>query len=112
MVAAEHTHDHLKQIAEAGWKSPPKHPDLEPAHEALLLQEHFKELQRLESVSKMPADFHQYLRTSERAAAELEKTLRQRVPTETASAALTTINAACTDCHRQYRDVPQAETLK
>jgi protein tyrosine phosphatase (PTP) superfamily phosphohydrolase (DUF442 family) len=109
MVAVEHTHDHLKQIAEAGWKSPPKHPDLEPAHEALLLHEHFKELQRLDSVTRMPEAFQRYLRTSERAAEDLERALREGAPSETATVALTRINAACIDCHRQYRDVPLSD---
>src|SRR5262249_27944967 len=104
MVAVEHTHDHLKQIASAGWQAPPNHPDLEPAHEALLLREHFTELLRLDSVQRQPAAFRQYLKESEIAAGELEAQLREKAALPRIVKPFEKISKACTDCHQQFRD--------
>ena len=109
MVALEHTHDHLKQIAAAGWKAPLEHPDLAPAHEALLLREHFTELLRLESVQAQPAEFRRYLTESEAAASELENCLRQSSSAQVISATFAKITQACANCHQQFRDVPLGE---
>ncbi|MGC4105716.1 MAG: cytochrome c [Thermomicrobiales bacterium] len=109
MVALEHTHDHLKQIAANQWKPLLKHPDLEPAHEALLLREHFTEMLRLELVAKKPADFRRYSTESETAAEELEKELRESAALEKINASFAKINKACVDCHKQFRDVPLSE---
>lgn len=111
MVALERTHDHVRLIAAADWKSPNSHPDLAPAHEALLLREHFTELLRSESVAKEPAPFREMLLKSEAAAKELEAALAQRTPAGAvrAKAALTVIDKNCTACHKQYRDVPLGE---
>ena len=38
MVQIEHTHDHLKSLAANHWQPLKQQPDLEPAHEALLLK--------------------------------------------------------------------------
>jgi len=107
MVALEHTHDHIKQIAASDWKAPAKHPDLDPAHEALLLKEHFAELLRMDDVTTRPAAFQESLQASESAAQQLEDALGQSPPaTEAARTALDTINTNCTACHRQFRDNP------
>lgn len=106
MVALEHTHDHLKQIAAAGWKSPPAHPDLEPAHEALLLREHYTELLRMDEVTQQPEAFRQSLRESETAAQGLEDALRASpVSAQAAQAQLEVVHRNCTECHRKFRDV-------
>jgi protein tyrosine phosphatase (PTP) superfamily phosphohydrolase (DUF442 family) len=112
MVALEHTHDHLKQIAAAGWKAPPSHPDLEPAHEALMLGEHFKELLRLDSVRQEPVEFQRYLTESQTAAEQLENDLRKMSPTEKLVASFQRISDRCADCHRRFRDVPISEKRK
>lgn len=113
MVALEHTHDHLKAIQAAGWKTPAKHPDLDPAHEALLLQEHFTELLRTEAVQRRPGPFRTWLEESEQAARQLEQELntapqnplpakaRQRLDQFAAR-----ITANCKQCHTTYRDTP------
>jgi protein tyrosine phosphatase (PTP) superfamily phosphohydrolase (DUF442 family) len=111
MVELEHTHDHLKRIAAADWKSPANEPDLEPAHEALLLTEHFAEMLRMDSVAQEPADFGKMLAQSERDARELEKRLSRRENAEIVSSAeinspFERLSANCTACHRQFRDVP------
>lgn len=109
MVAVEHTHDHLKQMAAANWQAPTDHPDLEPAHEALLLREHFKELLRLESVLSQPAEFQHYLVESEAAAEQLEAGLRDEDGRDNVAKAFAAISKACVDCHQQFRDVPLGE---
>ena len=116
MVAMEHTNDHLKLVAAAGWRSPPEHPDLDPAHEALLMKEHFAELLRTEDVDQQPDEFKQLLRESEEAAQGLEDALRQwqgasassELP-ESIERFSTRISANCKACHEQFRDVPLGE---
>lgn len=108
MVAIEHAHDHLKEMAAAGWKAPPKHPDLQPAHEALLLREHFTELLRMVEVQQRPRSFQQQLRDSEHDANDLENALRRGELTRAATA-LERVSATCTACHRQHRDNPTAK---
>ena len=110
MVSIEHAHDHLKAIAAAGWKAPPKHPDLDPPHEALLLKEQFTELLRTDVVARQPARFKAYVRESEVAADELETALRTSPPDEKRmTAALGKISAACQSCHQAFRDTPLRE---
>ncbi|MEZ6128449.1 MAG: hypothetical protein R3C59_07185 [Planctomycetaceae bacterium] len=120
MVHLSHAADHLKLIAEAGWKSPVDHPDLEPAHEALLLRELFTEVLRTEEVQQQPEDFQHWLRDSEASARELETQLntwndaRQSSPSPAAPPAelatqMERILANCKACHVSYRDVPLSE---
>lgn len=112
MVALEHTHAHLKEIEAAGWKAPAKHPDLDPAHEALLLGEHYAEMLRLESVQGKSEDFRRLLVEGEAAAKELEEGLLAGAGGEKVSAALARINQGCVECHKTFRDVPLSEKGK
>ncbi len=116
MVAIGQTHDHLKLIAEAGWRSPPDHPDLDPAHVALLMREHFVELLRTDNAQEKPEEFREYLRKSETASRELEDALRAWTPTtdeaeapETVQLSSGRISANCQACHEQFRDIPLSE---
>jgi hypothetical protein len=108
MVALEHTHDHMKQVAAAGWKLPPQHPDIAPAHEALLLREHFTEMLRTGAVKQQPEKFQALLRNSEAAAQELETALREGKP-ELAARPFDLITANCKSCHTEFRDVPLSQ---
>lgn len=117
MVALEHTHDHLKAIASAGWKSPSDHPDLDPAHEALLLREHFTELLRTEEVGNQPAAFRELLADDEKTAAALEAALQSlasdpestKRTSQRADELFKRLTQGCTTCHQQFRDVPLRE---
>jgi hypothetical protein len=119
MTALERTHDHVKQLAAAGWRPLIDHPDLDPAHEALLLREHYTELLRTEDVKRHSAEFQEKMRSGEAAAKTLEETLarikQQRYPPEkvdlhkSADAALSVINKNCAACHEKFRDVPLGE---
>jgi protein tyrosine phosphatase (PTP) superfamily phosphohydrolase (DUF442 family) len=116
MVALEHTHDDLKSVAAAGWKMPPDHPDLEPAHEALLMREHYMELLRAEAAKRQPTGFQRLLLEGEATAVELEQSLTTwqaagyagEAPAEI-PAAFKRLEANCTACHKAYRDVPLSE---
>lgn len=116
MVQLGHTHDHLKQIREAGWRTPEDHPDLDAAHEALLLREHFTEMLRTEEVKHQPEDFLAMLRDSEDAAKELEAELERwqkaspgsELPVRIPQLA-DRIAKNCKACHVDYRDVPLSE---
>ncbi len=113
MVAIEHVHDHLTILAKAGWRPTADHPDLKPAHEALLLREHFTELLRTEAVMAQPDEFRRMIHDSAAAARELETVLeagdqgRSWMPR--AQAAFERITAHCTTCHTRFRDVPLSE---
>lgn len=104
MVAIEHVQDHLKQIEAAGWKTPASNPALAPAHEALLLREHFTELLRANETEGRPEGFRRYLLESEAAAVGLESALRGPGTSEQAARQLATIGQKCVACHREYRD--------
>ena len=119
MVALERTHDHVKQMAAAGWRPLTEHPDLDPAHEALLLREHYTELLRTDDVKRHSAEFQEQMRSGEAAAKTLEVSLaqikQQRYPAakadlhKSADAALAVINKNCATCHEKFRDVPLGE---
>jgi protein tyrosine phosphatase (PTP) superfamily phosphohydrolase (DUF442 family) len=113
MVEIERTHEHLKRIAKADWKTPADHPALDPAHEALLLREHFTELLRTEETAERPEEFQNRLRESEQSALLLETLLRQtgrdNTANERATKAFARITQNCQACHRQFRDVPLGE---
>jgi protein tyrosine phosphatase (PTP) superfamily phosphohydrolase (DUF442 family) len=110
MVGLERIHDHLRHIADAGWKTTPKHPDLDPAHEALLFREAYTELLRTEEVMRQPKEFVNLLKQSEAKARELETALESGQYSQRALSAIFQRTANdCMSCHQQFRDVPLNE---
>jgi hypothetical protein len=112
MVGVDERWEHLKQVRAAGWKVPVDHPDLDPAHEALQLAEHYREAARLPEVKKRPEDFIHRLAEAEAGAKELERILRKGkdkggVNAAMADEAYRRAGAACVSCHARYRDVPK-----
>jgi len=113
MVRIDHTLEHLKEIREAGWQAPTRHPDLDPPHEALQLAEHYREASRLDEMRLRPEEFRAWLSEAEQDAQVLEKALRRHQQTRAAAdataaeAAFRKASSACTRCHERYRDVPQ-----
>jgi len=113
MIAIEHTHDHLKAVAAAGWKPTEKHADIDPPHEALLLREHFTELLRTDEAKRQPAEFQQLLHQNETAAQALEELLRASPQDQKKlDAQFTRVTGACTSCHKTFRDIPLEEKAK
>ncbi|MBL8794076.1 MAG: hypothetical protein JNM56_09225 [Planctomycetia bacterium] len=109
MIEIEHRWDHLKLVRAAGWKAPPTHPDIDPAHEALQLAEHYHEMARRPDVQDRPEDFRRWTTASEKGAKLLETALRVRPAPDAKQAELGYKQAAtaCTQCHAKYRDVPR-----
>jgi hypothetical protein len=103
MIQVDGRFENLKLIRKMGYKTPPGHPDLEPAHEALLLDELLKELLRSSDFEKRPADFKSKLDEAEKAAAYLNKCLGSGL-TNTTEISFQKLNAACLACHKDYRN--------
>src|SRR5262245_50967108 len=77
MVAIEEHFGRMKLIRAAGWKAPPGDPDIDPAHEALQLREHYRESARLPDVHMRPAEFRDWLEAAHQDAGALETILRE-----------------------------------
>lgn len=116
MLAIERVHEHLLACEQADWNSPGNHPDLDPAHEALLLREQFTELLRTDATHQQPAAFRTFVSDSENSAAELEAELRNPPPAsdhesrpQRLSQRLAHVTKNCKSCHQQFRDVPLSQ---
>ena len=113
MVHVDEQWDKIKLVKGAAWQTPKDHPDVSPAHEALLLVEQFREAARLPSHDSRPKDFRDWLQEVQVHAEKLEAILQSganaQVDTDAAEQAFRAVNATCTRCHARYRDVPQAE---
>jgi hypothetical protein len=113
MVGVDQRWESLKQIKAAGWKVPADHPDLDPPHEALQLEEQLREAARMREVQGRLEDFRRWLADAEEGGRELEAVLRQgkdntrAVDGTAAEQAFRRVEAACTRCHSRYRDAPR-----
>ncbi|MGH7144185.1 MAG: hypothetical protein ACREJ2_08585, partial [Planctomycetota bacterium] len=116
MVLIDHHHDALIECQQAGWRIPTKNPDFDPPHEALQVREFFRELQRTVDFAGRPANFQQWTRDEETAAANLEtkldawqaaKALASAKPPAEIDAAFADMDRTCVACHKIYRNVPQ-----
>lgn len=105
MVHVDEAWDHMKLIQKAGWKSPADHPDLDPPHIALMLEEMMHEASRLDKPGAHPPDFHQRMSDAEAAMKSLGEVLsKQPVDAAGASAAFDSGASSCASCHKAYRD--------
>ena len=116
MVDIDEIFERIKQLAAAGWGRVPSQPDLDAAHEVLLLKEQYRELARLESVTRQPAAFRELLGEAEATAGKLESELRQwqrlgsRPPAPEGIGRLyQRVEDQCRQCHQRFRDVPLSE---
>lgn len=120
MVDIEHVFDRLKKFSSNDWKRLPAIPDLDPAHEALILREHFTELLRLESIAQKPEAYRQMILESESASQSLENLLLSMASRATShqqgakecQALYQRVLQNCTGCHQQYRDNPKLPKAK
>ena len=103
MVDIQHRFDRLMKLQKAGWKA---QESIDPAYEALQLQELYTELNRTEEVRKHQPDFRRWMQEGERDGKALEAALRtgQR---EAAAMSLGRLAAGCGSCHARYRNGPQ-----
>lgn len=105
MVAIDEHFERLKGAQKTGWKSVPGHPDIQPAHEATLLWEQFREMARFSDSEKRPADYRKKLSDSEQAADHFRALLKAALPDTTkAEDAFKKIGQSCAACHKQYRN--------
>ncbi len=111
MIAMEHTYDNLRKLSAAGWRKVSIHPDLDAAHEILLLREQFTEQLRTADTAHRDEAYRQRLRDGQQLAIELEGSLTTADSLSAQQiAALSTLMTRladnCRACHAQYRDVP------
>jgi protein tyrosine phosphatase (PTP) superfamily phosphohydrolase (DUF442 family) len=102
MIEIDHRWDTIKTLQKNRWMPSSK---VDPAHEALQLQEHFRESARADDVSKRPDAFHHLLADGESGAESLHRVLSAiSVDTKQADAAFKQVANSCTACHKAYRD--------
>lgn len=105
MVHVDERMEHMKAVQTAGWKVPPNHPDVNPPHEALQLQELLVELGRSEAAMAKPERFRQLMGASASAVGTLRTALLAQPPDPAAAeTAMRAVTASCTACHREFRD--------
>ena len=124
MVELEKPYHHLQQFSANRWKLLDSHPDIFPAHEALILREHFTELIRTEETKSYPPEFSDWLDHSKTATEEIEELLKNEhdpaladfpagarsveLNNETVvrlDQALERISKDCRKCHQAYRNL-------
>ena len=105
MVLIDERMERLKGAQQTGWKSVPGHPEVRPAHEAMLLREHFRELARATKGEQHPADYSGKLAGAERLADQFRVLLNQN-PGELVKtdALFEKLGQSCTGCHRAHRN--------
>ena len=103
MVSIDGYFDSLKAVKAAGWKAPAAHPDVDPAHQALLLKEQFREIKRTPQVQAFPTDFMKHLDDAETAATALEAALRGE-DVAAKETAFKVMGENCGSCHKLYRN--------
>ena len=101
MVGIDHRWDGMKAIRKAGWKAPAQHPDLDPAHEALLLAAAYREAARL---PKLAEELRRGLVGVGEDARDLESALRSGKGTQAAAARYARVKTACARCHTRFRE--------
>ncbi len=109
MVAIDEALDILKTAQKADWQTPKEHPDIALPHEALMINEHFRELLRGEDAVKRPPDYLEKLRGAEEASAALHQQLRALAAGNAEArpaleVAWTRATQSCGACHKAYRN--------
>jgi protein tyrosine phosphatase (PTP) superfamily phosphohydrolase (DUF442 family) len=105
MVHVDERFDHIKEIQKAGWKAPKDHPDIDPPHEALQLQELIHEMLRTDSKHAKDPEFRAQIETADVSAKGLHAALLEKpVDTTKAETAFKAMSASCASCHKTYRD--------
>jgi protein tyrosine phosphatase (PTP) superfamily phosphohydrolase (DUF442 family) len=103
MVDVDARWDHLNASKSSAWGVPPKNPDVDPPHEALMLWEHFREIARMPRARERGDAFLASLTESETSAKALEAALRAKdIPA--ADAAYERSRKSCAACHTKFRD--------
>lgn len=110
MVDIDERWDHLKAVRAAGYQAPKQHPDINPANEALMLWERYREAQGLPESARHGTDFIERLKTAEIEARKVEQWLRlfttepKREIREHLDKTFDGMGHICASCHKAYRD--------
>ena len=106
MVSIDHGWTRLKAVREAKWGVPKDMPDVDPAHEALILTEGFKEIRRALNPATAPDPaFLALLSEVEKASSDLTAALQKdRLNAKAAESAYERVGKSCVSCHAQFRD--------
>ncbi|HTI70409.1 MAG TPA: hypothetical protein VMF06_10615 [Candidatus Limnocylindria bacterium] len=110
MVEIDHHWDLFKAAQKTGFKTAENHPEKEWAHEALLLAEGFRELQRREESKALGDDFVNRLHSAEQNAMALKAFVeRAKFPLDegakqAAEKVWTEVGQSCSSCHKKYRN--------
>jgi protein tyrosine phosphatase (PTP) superfamily phosphohydrolase (DUF442 family) len=104
MVEIDQRFDLLKQAMDAGWKTPPKHPDVTPAHEARILWEYYREMIRTDPEAKAKGeDFLKHATEAEEHAGSLEEALAAG-NNAAATESYRKLKKNCDSCHSLFRN--------
>ena len=118
MVGVDERWDHLKAVRVAGYNAPKDNPDIEPANEAVILWEHYREAQRLPDSAHHGTDFIDRLKAAEAQVKEAEYLLKMYAadPKPDIRARLDksfdAIGKSCSSCHKTYRDAAGIKSSK
>jgi protein tyrosine phosphatase (PTP) superfamily phosphohydrolase (DUF442 family)/cytochrome c556 len=104
MVAIDAHSDALKLSQKAGWKTPPGHADISPAHEATMLWEQFREIARTEDTAKQTGDYRTKLAEAEKLAGSLRTLLRESAAPAAIDGLFKQVTQNCVACHKKYRN--------
>ena len=105
MIQIDERFDNLKLIKKSGYQKPASHPDLDPAHEAVLLSELFQELQRSPIVEQREADFKAKLDEAVSAAKSFQALLADApLDGKKADDAIQRVTDSCAACHKAHRN--------
>ena len=104
MVKIDELHTHLKLVQKAGWKVPPGHADISPAHEATMLWEQLKELARLPDSAERSADYRARVANAEKAVDALRTQLRDPQNVALLETNFKNVTDSCAACHKKYRN--------
>jgi rhodanese-related sulfurtransferase len=104
MAKVDRNLDHLETMQESDWQPPPDHPDLDPAQETLMIQERFREAERLLDDS-YDAQFRRWLKPAESISADLRRAFEEKEPAPTRAAPLLNqLKNSCSQYHLAYRN--------
>jgi protein tyrosine phosphatase (PTP) superfamily phosphohydrolase (DUF442 family) len=103
--------DHVRAGQSSGYRGAAGHPDVTPAHEALMLTEQLHELLRAPATRDWGEDFMSQLKASETVSTELTSALQNVTSANEDGPAkverlLRRLNQSCKDCHAAYRNRP------
>lgn len=104
MVRLDARWDGMKALRANGFRPPPDHSDVDPAHEALQVVEAFREAARLDAAQARGDTFLRRLADAEANAESLRRALQEHAPAERTEAAFSAVSKSCTACHAQNRD--------